>query len=171
MINTADKSAMMDRIEAEVNEASELSDRIYTKYFGSYFLIQQELYQRVQDQSRPITDAELEKVLTELPLELIDVAESYAKFQLGEEVIKLRFKEESADKTSDAYKEYELMSKIYGAVNERVHRQISFSRELIMSCKKIWDRRRDTDNANPVGPVDTTLPEYKEPNKPNTYVG
>ena len=55
------------------------------------------------------------------------------------------------------------MSKIYNSVNERVRRQISFSRELIMSSKKLWDARRATEDANPIGGVvkeETELPNY-----------
>ena len=162
---------LKDKMYEEVNLASEIADNLYLKHFGNYFKQQEKLYLRDQDQSRPVTDEELEKILTELPLEMIEVSEAYAKFQLGEEVIKLRTKEEAVDKTSDAYKEYELMSKIYSSVNERVRKQISFSRELIMSCKKIWDRRKDTDMIVPIGPSveDSTLPEYT-PSSKQTYV-
>ena len=142
---------------------------LYNKYFGQYFHIQKELYRRVQDTDKPITDEELETVLTDLPLELIEVSEALSKFQISQEVVKLRAKEESAKDTSDDIKEYELMSKIYTAVNERVSKKVSFSRELIMSCKKIWDRRKDTDNVTPIGPIDTSLPEYTPPSK-QTYV-
>lgn len=164
-----DLSTVFESMEDDINGVSELSDKLYSKHFGNYFKIQQDLYKRIQNNSEPVTDTELEKVLTELPLELIEVSESLSKFQIGQEVVKLRTKEESASKTSLELKEYELMSKIYASVSERVARQISFSRELIMSCKKIWDRRKDTDIVTPIGPVDTSLPEYVPPAK-QTYV-
>lgn len=164
-----DMSMIIKEMEDDINGVSELSDKLYNRYFRNYFKIQQDLYKRIQNNSEPITDTELEKVLTELPLELIEVSEALSKFQIGQEVVKLRTKEESTSKSSLEAKEYELMCKIYTSVSERVARQISFSRELIMSCKKIWDRRKDTDIVTPIGPIDTSLPEYVPPAK-QTYV-
>lgn len=58
----------------------------------------------------------------------------------------------------------------YDSLYERVSRQITFSKELIMSCKKIWDARRNSDQ-NPMPSVsETDLPEYQAPNKPSTYI-
>lgn len=164
-----DMSMIIKEMEDDINGVSELSDKLYNRYFRNYFKIQQDLYKRIQNNSEPVTDTELEKVLTELPLELIEVSEALSKFQIGQEVVKLRTKEESTSKSSLEAKEYELMCKIYTSVSERVARQISFSRELIMSCKKIWDRRKDTDIVTPIGPIDTSLPEYVPPAK-QTYV-
>lgn len=157
-------------MEDDINSVTQFSLQLYDKYFGSYFRSQKELYQRFQDKTRPITDDELEKILTELPLELIEVSEALAQFQISQEVVKLKTKELSKDKNSDSYLESKLMVEIYTAVTERVGREISYSRELIMSSKKIWDRRKDTDVVNPIDPIDTSLPEYIPPTTPNTYV-
>ena len=45
----------------------------------------------------------------------------------------------------------------------RVETELTFARELIMSCKKIWDRRKDTDDLIPISSIETDhLPDYQE---------
>ena len=51
----------------------------------------------------------------------------------------------------------------YESVISRVDHEISFSRELIMGAKKVWDRRRQTDVVNPIGTVtpSAVAPDHK----------
>ena len=174
-------SQLSQDMEEDIQGVTKWTDNIYNKYFSSFFHTQRHLYERMQSASRPITDSELEQILTELPLELFTVSESLSQFQISEEVVKLKFKEAEADKLnalskedptlSDTKKkeqvaqtllEHKLLIMIYSIVSGRVDKQISFSRELIMGCKKIWDRRKNTDSADPIGTsVDGSLPEYK----------
>ena len=56
--------------------------------------------------------------------------------------------------------EDELMISIYSKLIERVNSQISYSKELIMSAKKLWDRRKEAESAMPVTPVDPAAVPY-----------
>lgn len=165
-----------DDIEAVI----EWCDEIYDDRFSKFFQRERELFQRLQSKSRPITDEELEWILTMLPLELFSVAEVLNKFKISQEVVKLKTKqkkahiiETSAERTATrrqevaalAILEDELLHTAYSTVIDRVEREISFSRELIMSAKKIWDSRH-RENINPISEVSVPdpvhdLPDYK----------
>lgn len=155
--------------EAVANNAEDLDtvctlyDSLYRDKFASYFNEQHELFGRLRSKFKPISDEELENVLTTTPLNLYAVSEELNKFRLNVEVIKLKIKQqETALKKlpkdddvgylaiSNSLVENKLLCAVYDKVVLRVESEISFSRELIMSAKKIWDGRRDTDNANPL---------------------
>lgn len=176
---------------AEINEelsedilaVSDWADEIYSDKFSKYFKDQRELYVRLESKERLITDSELEQILTTLPLELFSVSEVLSQFKISQEVVKLRVKQIEADKVSESDEksvtkkkedaamqtlEHKLLITVYSAVISRVESEISFSRELIMSAKKIWDARKSTESSNPVGPVVTDgdeLPEYSYKSK------
>ena len=50
-----------------------------------------------------------------------------------------------------------LLSSVYTIISERVDKQVSFSRELIMSAKKLWDARKES---NMLLPTPGSLGEY-----------
>ena len=190
MIKLAEIVAEM---QPDIDSVNEWVDEIYNKYFSGYFADQHEYYKRLKSKDRPITDAELEDILTTMPLELFSVSEALSQFKISEEVVKLKVKEteienfknsqqssetKRKEEAANSVLEHKLLITVYEAVAERVGKEISYSRELIMGCKKIWDGRRATDNSNPVGNVvnEGDLPDYAYNGKASTgggrtYVG
>ncbi len=174
------------------NEAiHKFCDELYLSLFESNFEAIRGLYSRMKSSIQPITDDELEYILTTFPMELFAVAENLNKLRLDREVVKLKNKEklESIRKKAEEsvkqleltkaekqdwihrmvtteYVEYEILLTVYDSVITRVENEQSFSRELIMGAKKIWDSRRSGENINPVEPVVPDLPEYNR----NQYV-
>ena len=133
----------------------------------------------------PITDEELEYILTTFPLELFVISEQLNKIRLNSEVVKLKNKETIEKLRNDAIAEattqglnktqtneyvshvlnrsmveYEVLLSAYNSIITRVENEQTFSKELIMGAKKVWDARRNTDLTNPVGEVVPELPEY-----------
>ena len=178
-----------------VNEVQAEVDALYQNRFASHFELVDELYQRLKSRSRPITDQELEDILTLLPLELFAVSEELTRLKVALETIKLKNKEikegvtrsvaqstDTANFTPAQTKEYisrvvpiemipyEIAVQIHTCVIDLVSSRIQFCKELIMSGKKIWDGRRATERSMPVseGAVDTDkLPKYSVP---GTYI-
>ena len=149
--------ARLNSMKSEVDDVNTWAEEEYSKYFASYFKGEKELYERMKSNSDPITDQELEWVLTDLPLELFSVTEQLSKMKIAQEVIKISIKEKERKYISYAVEgsmtqkkeeaqaltmEDKLLVDIYDAIMDRVTKQMSFSKELIMSAKKIWDSRR-----------------------------
>ena len=179
----------MDDIYSAVNEYSDdiqlvqnFCESIYNENFASNFEKIHTLYTRMKSDIHPITDDELEYILTTFPLELFAISEKLNKIRLHCEVIKLKNKQkiesirkeagsEAAtlglnktqtteyitSRVNQSMIEYELLHSAYISVISRVEGEQIFSKELIMGAKKIWDARRTTDLSNPVGAV---VPEY-----------
>lgn len=179
---------VMDEIFKQVSQdadaAQSWADHLYQKSFGDYLDDVKQLYKKLSDKKRPITDSELEDILTSLPLQLITVSEALSQFKLSKEVANLTVKQKEAEhiqnscatsatqkkeEAAAAVLEYKLVQTVYATVITRVENEISFSRELIMSAKKIWDARRSTDNVNPTGNV--TSYTHELPDYPNTISG
>lgn len=181
--------SMKDDVEA----VTDWSKQIYETRFSEYFKDQKTLYNKMGDNLHKITDDELECILTSIPLQLFTVAEHLSQLKLEQEVVKLKMKEKeheiiaSYENMSESKKKeaasIELISDkllilVISSVIARVDHEMSFSRELIMGAKKIWDsRKKDT---LPVGEVipdgecaatseGESLPEYSSVNK-QTYI-
>lgn len=148
----------------------------YDTMFASYFSQVRTMYKRLQSENKPITDDELSWVMVDLPMILFDVSEKLTQLKTTVEIIKLKNKEQEAElirdstaKTATAKKaeaelkmiEPKAMLAVYQTIVNRVENEITFSRELIMGAKKIWDGRRKTEQSNPVSI--TNVPEYKTP--------
>ena len=148
-------------ISEDLSVLTDNYDKIYDDYFKADFDKVDRLYLRCQSIKSPITDDELEEILTSLPLDLFNAAEKLNRLRLSQQVIKLKCK--TGEIEGDAKSEYDIVSAVYASVIERVENQISFSRELIMGAKKIWDSRRHTEKTNPVSPIKgNDLPVYGE---------
>ena len=182
MHDTDNLIAFMHTVESEnINPASKYADEVYDERFRKYFVLQKNLSYRFSSDSSQITDEELSTILIEIPLKLYDASEALNKLRLSVEVIKLReseLKKEFASQydsncglsKSDWLKsctvDIQLMQGIYETVIKRVENQISYTKELIMGAKKIWDSRRESEKSMPVGEVVDTnadidsLPEY-----------
>lgn len=149
-------------------------DEQYDRFFRSCFDKVNQIHSSMKSHTRQISDSELEWILTELPMELFSISENLNKIRLDAEVIKLRkksirrdvdgkfaikAKDEKLTKSEiknlvDAEMvEHDILSSAYSSLIARVESEISFSRELIMGCKKIWDARRKTETSNPISEV------------------
>jgi hypothetical protein len=161
-------------LREDFDSADRLVDEIYDRYFTAYFQKEIEMHGRFRDTDRPITDYELSWIITALPLELFSVSNALAQFKQHNEIVKLKIKQRKGkDKDPDPTgldEEYKLMSIIYSAVITRVEQEISFSKELIMGAKKVWDARRNSE-LPPIGEVvpapEPELPEYRVDANPN----
>lgn len=165
----------------DFNSITEWCDNIYEKRFSTYFVDQRNLSTRLKSKTKPISDEELEFILMEVPLHMFDVSEALNNFQMEYEVLKLEVKgketrlakeskESSETKRKESASEQIIADKIlllaYSNVLARVEKEISYSRELIMAAKKLYDRRTQTENANPISEqVSTGLPDYQPSNK------
>ena len=162
----SDISRAIESLKEDFNSADALVSEIYDKYFARYFAKEIEMHTRFKDSEVPITDNELEWLITSLPLELFSVSNALAQFRQHNEIVKLKIKQrksKSKDAVDDGLdEEYKLMSIIYASVISRVEQEISFSKELIMGAKKVWDARRSGDRA-PIGEKlpEPNLPEYR----------
>ena len=166
----------LQNISTDINEVNEWAEEEYNKYFSSYFKGEIDLYNKMKDMKNQMTDEELEWILTDLPLELFSVTEQVSRLKTAQEVIKLHIKQterayiqdpnnigSQTQKKEDAAAltaEDRLLVTVYDSIIERVTREMSFSKELIMSAKKIWDARRADGIPLPEIVTTTSLPEY-----------
>lgn len=161
----SDISKAIESLKDDFESADYLVDDIYKRYFSVYFHKEVEMHKRFRDTDKPITDAELEWIITSLPLELFAVANALAQFKQHNEIVKLKVKQRSKNKDADPDgldEEYKLMTIIYSSVITRVEQEIAFSKEMIMGAKKVWDARRNSE-LPPIGEsaAKIELPEYK----------
>lgn len=156
------KSKMPDVFD-EVEEVANIAEDIYDKLVGDHFKEVKELSERVKRDSNPITDAELEVVLTSVPLKLFGVSSALSKAKLTNEIVKIKNKEVD-DKLKSL--DYMLASAVYDSIILRIEKEILYSRELVMACKKIWDGRRSEEETPIRKDVQIDLPDYSE----KTYI-
>lgn len=157
-------------------DISEWCANIYDEMFSSYFKEMQDLYFKLSSKHRPITDSELEEILSTIPLRLYAASEKLNELKLRIEVIKLHIKQDkhtnlinsdassqTARREEAAYSviEDELLLKVYVSLMERVESEITFSKELIMSAKKIWTARRESENVG-TSAKNVDLPDYSD---------
>lgn len=172
-----------DRYTEDVIAVQDWCDELYEEYFSSYFVGEKSLFNKIKSNANSVTDSELEWILTSLPLELFEVAEKLSQFKLNQEVVKLKIREKELDeyhrlsddiKSETKRKEVasqsvlgdKIVISVYNTIISRVENEISFTKELIMGAKKVWDARKA--NINPVGEVvpddansGDDLPEYR----------
>lgn len=178
----------LNNVQSDIDQVEEWAESEYQNYFAPYFKGEVEIYRELKsNDTATISDATLEWILTYLPLELFSVSEQLSKLKTKQEVIRLHIKEEEdkfvqdpvnsamsvtarKEKAALLTAEDKLLVDIYSNIADRVGREISFSRELIMSAKKIWDARRAVDGPaiGGIKEVDT-LPEYVPEGK--KYIG
>lgn len=167
--------------QKDLEDVQSFVDTVYHDNFEEHFSRVKDLYLELKSTTVPISDESLAFILTMLPLELFAVSEALNKLRLFYELIKLKNKEEELTATTQAQKfvndnetsftssqeksdyikqyvtskmtEFYVMSLVYSTCISRVENEISFSRELIMGAKKIWDSRRSSEKAMPVGEV------------------
>lgn len=177
------KKLDLSKFEDDISQVKKYSDEIYDSLFEDKFSFARGLYRSLQDTNKPISDSDLEYILIEVPLLLFEVSESLNSLRLTYETIKLRskkskfefdrlLKEEGVASTErnqlcqQHVIDDNLILSIYSSIISRVESEISFSKELVMSAKKIWDRRKETETVH-----NTSVPDLPEYTGPNTYIG
>lgn len=163
-----------DKYKEDLQEVSLMADEIYEQNFSSFFQVQRDLASSLK-QGDDISDSELQDVLISAPLKLFEVSESLNRFRLSLEVLRTRIKSNKREverKIKEAYfdqdmkitqselaKEVEeetaaddMLIKLYEFVIKRVENEMSYSKELIMSAKKIFTAR--SESIMPVAEVD-----------------
>ena len=174
------------KYQDDIDDVNRWADEQYNNMFSEHFSQVNSLYAKLKSNNSPISDDELEWILTWLPLELMNVSEKLSELKNKQEVIKLGIKQressiidsETENGTSttkakeiaaSAVSEDKILLSVYDSIYERVSRQLTFAKELIMSSKKIWDARRNSEQSMPSIPSEnlSELPEY---NKPSTYI-
>lgn len=177
------ESFIQENYQEYIDDIEQWVDSQYNQHFKKCFDSVRDIHKSMKSQTRTISDGELEWILTELPMQLFSISESLNKVRLDAEVIKLRKKTVKAEleKTAAAMvksdelaktdvkgwvdtelADHDILLSAYTSLISRVESEISFSKELIMGCKKIWDSRRRTENSNPVGEVtlNQDIPSY-----------
>lgn len=161
-------------------EVLQVSEEIYNSHFRGFFDVQKETYALLQSKSCKIPDDELERILTSVPLDIIQAASKLSDLKTAQEVLKIDLKKRQNDYIKEFYPDAsstvqkeqasiefaddQLLVSVYSSIIERAEKEISFSRELVMSAKKIWDARRSAES--PAG-TSADLPEYTAP---QTYI-
>ena len=163
-----------DKYKEDLQEVSLMADEIYEQNFSSFFQVQRDLASSLK-QGDDISDSELQDVLISAPLRLFEVSESLNRFRLSLEVLRTRIKSNKREverKIKEAYfdqdmkitqaelaKEVEeetaaddMLIKLYEFAIKRVENEMSYSKELIMSAKKIFTAR--SESIMPVAEVD-----------------
>ena len=158
----------MDALKQDFEAADNVVDEIYNKYFASYFAKEAEMYKKFKDTSTPITDIDLEWIITSLPLELMEASNALAQFKQHNEIIKLTIKQRKNLPTEEIDEEYKLMSIVYACVIDKIERRLAFSKELIMGAKKVWDARKRIEQPA-INEVNAELPDY-QPIKRQQYI-
>lgn len=163
--------AVQDKVFEEFGDTRTWCQEQYDNLFARYFEGVPELYGKltIAEERSKISDEDLEWVLTEVPLQLIAVSEELSNYKLNLECLKIYIKKlksdtiknseaktvtEKREEAFDEVMEYELLSNAYSSIITRVENQINFSREFIMTAKKIWDSRTKVYEANPVAPIE-----------------
>lgn len=180
-------------IQEDIDAVTNWSTELYMKKFDKFFHTQRELYERLKSQSHTITDDELESILTTVPLDLFSCAEALNELRLHQEIIKMKIKEteintqrelkdlkmtqtEIKDAITSETLENKLVSVVLENLISRVEKECTFSKELVMSAKKIWDRRRESEGAAGIHSAgsaepDCQLPDYTPNNTGRRYIG
>lgn len=161
----------VESLKEDFDAADNVVNDIYNKYFANYFAKVVEMHTRFSDIDVSITDKELEWIITSLPLDLFAASDALAQFKQHNEIVKLTIKQRKQNNQAEEIdEEYKLMTIVYSSVIAKVEHQISFSKELIMGAKKVWEARKRTESPaiNEMS-SSSDLPEYK-PIPRQTYI-
>ena len=169
----------LQAIQSDINDVQSWIDEQYRIYFSGYFEEESRLYAKSREKVA-LEDNELEWIITSLPMELLAVANNLDKIKVSQEVVKMTIKRGKAayaakydpgDPDADFkierdMSEDKLIAACYGILIERVEKEMSFAKELIMGAKKVWDTRRTAEAAS--APT-AELPPYSFPGD-QTYI-
>lgn len=170
MLDLSKLQSLEEYYQSSIEAVESYSNELYEKNFSKLFEDVTNLKNRYSDTKTPITDSELEIILTTVPLRLFDISEKMNDLSLRYEVICAKNKEKRSQLMDSIRSEFpklkvtelknivdsklidnELFSLIYSNLLSRIDSEISTCKELIMGAKKVWDRRKQTESSNPVG--------------------
>lgn len=166
-------SQCRERYDESITGMRDWCSNMYDSIFAKYFDSQRSISLSIRSNLRPISDDELEKILTEVPMNLFDASEALSSIRTESEIIKLEVKRRELEAVKNSQESSEVKRKeeaailttedkillmAYDNLITRVEKEMSYSRELIMSAKKIWDSRKG--GLNPVSEVNPSLPDY-----------
>lgn len=158
----------IDSVTGWVNEE-------YQRCFEEHFAPVRGLYTRMKSASHPATDAELERILTEIPLEMFAAAEALSQYKLAKAVLKINIKKKAQDvaATSDektatarqaegaaAVLDDQILESAMAVLIDRADRELELARELIMGAKKVWDGRRGAESLGMTQAPPDEIPPY-----------
>ena len=132
----------------DISSVTSWCTEMYDCKFSNYFKQSHDLYSRLTSKEKPVTDKELEDIFTLVPLNMIQVSEELNNLRLSLEITKSKMKRKkrefakaSAEK-SQTKRDEEAADLIIEDEIQRVESEMSYSRELLQTCKRIWDARR-----------------------------
>lgn len=176
---------IISEYSVDISSMDDYCNEIYTTKFQKYFNDTESLYEALSNNLRPITDDELNTILTMCPLNMIEVTDALSECQRNLALIKLKSKELKLQRSEipkdlkdtvisleTKLLENNILICAYESIIKRVEGKVSYTRELIMSAKKIWDARRHSLEASPIGPIgdEETIPVYNPDNMPKNYI-
>ena len=172
------KEKFKAKYQTEIDEVIAWSDDIVSQCMGTTLTDIFKMHERMQS-THEITTNELEWILSDLPIQLIYISERLSKLQLSLEAIKLtkshnemlcakRLKSQKDIKrtateikqlVAEEFEDDNIGISVYETSICQIEKYISLSKELIMGAKKIWQKRINVEEANPIEPP-KDLPEY-----------
>ena len=157
-----------ERVKSEI----ESTTQVYVNTIHDELEAVYTLASKLNSDTDPISDKDLEYILMDLPLKLFIVSEYLAKLSGMVEALKIENTQKELDIRNDIaeqiaygekYTQQDVKTRIDSALIEnkativclntaikQIEKQLTYCRELIMSAKKIWDARRRTENIMPV---------------------
>ncbi len=154
----AEIKELLENIYSEAEDIDTFIDEIYQKNFKVQFQKIYELIDKFRNDSKKVSTEELEYLLMELPLDMFDVSSKIEMVQGLSEVAAYQAKTAKAQNNDDKYK-LDVIAKRLDALVERIQRESSAARELVMSAKKLWDSRQAETKSNPIKEI-SNLPDY-----------
>ena len=96
-----DISKATELLQADFDAADTLVDELYDKYFATYFKRTSDLEAKFRDTEVPITDDQLEQIITAIPLDIYLVSGNLAQFKQHFEIVKLTNKQRKKAKMDE----------------------------------------------------------------------
>lgn len=160
---------MKEIIDATFEGADDLvewCDEIYNENILPHFKEVNEFYEKIEKSEwRPISDDDLEMILTTLPLRLYSATEAVNRLGIHHSVMKFNAKRgidvEDEDARKMTIQAMQAVANAYETIIDRAEREMMFCRELIMAAKKIWDARKRSEGIMPVSEVVPTITDSK----------
>lgn len=178
---------VVDSHEGDFDEINNYVKELYRKQFKSQFDYIHTLADMMYDDYKPLSDEVLEQILTDVPLKLFDISECLSDVQARLQLLKLKIKNkkveikqshkgsnmtqtEISDIVTQSTLEDEILVVVYNQLISLVDSEVSYTKELIMGAKKIWDRRRQADSSMPVGIPTQDMPSYDPSKSGKSYI-
>lgn len=165
----SNEMTMQEIIDATLEGADDLvkwCDDIYNENILPHFKEVNDFYDKIEKSEwRPISDDDLEMILTTLPLRLYSATEAVNRLGIHLSIMKFNAKRgidvEDEDTRKMTMQAMQAIANAYETIIGRAEREMTFCRELIMAAKKIWDARKRSECAMPVGEVVPDITDNK----------